>query len=117
MHDSKKNIPVILGHPMNGLMQLFFGNMTIDLNVFTVTKESHDGDEDEVVEVDMIEALVGPMDMTKLNARLELLPPRKNICLFAKAPLKLGHSLNYNKKKVVRSKVHKLLKVGEIHNY
>lgn len=56
VQDSKKHIPVILGRPflatsnaiincMNGIMQLSFGNMTIKLNVFNVTKQPHDEDE------------------------------------------------------------------------
>lgn len=67
MQDSKKHIPIILGRPFlatsnaiinckNGIMQLSFGNITIELNVFNVTKQLYD--EDEIAKLDLIEALV-----------------------------------------------------------
>ncbi|KAH9803520.1 hypothetical protein KPL71_001801 [Citrus sinensis] len=66
VHDPKKHTPVILGRPFlatadalincrNGNMQLF-GNMTMELNIFNVTKQPQE--EDEFVEANMIEELV-----------------------------------------------------------
>ena len=59
--------PVILGRPFlatanaiihcrGGLMTLFFGNMTVNLNIFNVIKEI--GDEEDVCEVNMIDSVV-----------------------------------------------------------
>ncbi|KAH9801696.1 hypothetical protein KPL71_001121 [Citrus sinensis] len=67
VHDPKKHTPVILGRPFlatadalincrNGNMQLSFGNMTMELNIFNVTKQPQE--EDEFVEANMIEELV-----------------------------------------------------------
>jgi hypothetical protein len=63
-----KEIPVILGRPFlatsnaiinckNGLVKLTFGNMTLELNVFNLSKQ-HDDDEIENEHVNMIESLV-----------------------------------------------------------
>ncbi|KAH9803331.1 hypothetical protein KPL71_001722 [Citrus sinensis] len=65
--DPKKHTPVILGRPFlatadahiscrTGNMQLSFGNMTMELNIFNVPKQTQE--DDEVVEVDMIEASI-----------------------------------------------------------
>ncbi|XP_024044701.1 uncharacterized protein LOC107174952 [Citrus sinensis] len=67
VHDPKKHTPVILGRPFlatadalincrNGNMQLSFGNMIMELNIFNVTKQPQE--EDEFVEANMIEELV-----------------------------------------------------------
>ncbi|KAH9723595.1 hypothetical protein KPL70_007173 [Citrus sinensis] len=67
VHDPKKHTPVILGRPFlatadalincrNGNMQLSFANMTMELNIFNVTKQPQE--EDEFVEANMIEELV-----------------------------------------------------------
>ncbi|KAH9722991.1 hypothetical protein KPL70_006933 [Citrus sinensis] len=67
VHDPKKHTPVILGRPFlatadalincrNGNMQLSFGNMTMELNIFNVTKQPQE--EDEFVEANMREELV-----------------------------------------------------------
>lgn len=67
VQDSTKHIPIILGRPFLATayahiscrtenMQLSFGNMTIKLNIFNAPKQAQE--DDEVVEVDMIEALV-----------------------------------------------------------
>ncbi|XP_052297265.1 uncharacterized protein LOC127902397 [Citrus sinensis] len=67
VQDPKKHTPVILGRPFlatadalincrNGNMQLSFGNMTMELNIFNVTKQPQE--EDEFVEANMIEELV-----------------------------------------------------------
>ncbi|XP_024038426.1 uncharacterized protein LOC112097419 [Citrus clementina] len=67
VHNPKKHTPVILGRPFlatadalincrNGNMQLSFGNMTMELNIFNVTKQPQE--EDEFVEANMIEELV-----------------------------------------------------------
>ena len=63
----KKHTPVILGRPSlatadalincrNGNMQLSFGNMTMKLNIFNVTKQPQE--EDIFVEANTIEELV-----------------------------------------------------------
>ncbi|KAH9780390.1 hypothetical protein KPL71_008058 [Citrus sinensis] len=68
IHDSRKHIPIILGRPFlatadahiqcrTGNMQLSFGNMTMELNIFNITKQPHNAD-DGIVDVDLIEALV-----------------------------------------------------------
>ena len=67
VQDPKKHTPVILGRPFlatadahiscrTGNMQLSFGNMTMELNIFNVPKQAQE--DDEVVEVDMIEASI-----------------------------------------------------------
>ncbi|KAH9705608.1 hypothetical protein KPL70_011947 [Citrus sinensis] len=67
VHDLKKHTLVILGRHFlatadalincrNGNMQLSFGNMTMELNIFNVTKQPQE--EDEFVEANMIEELV-----------------------------------------------------------
>ena len=43
-------------HCKGGLMMLYFGNMTVNLNIFNVIKEI--GDEEDVCEVNMIESVV-----------------------------------------------------------
>ena len=64
---SKRHIPVILGRPFlatanaiihcrNGLLKLSFGNMTLEMNIFTVGKQM--GEVAEVEEVDFIESIV-----------------------------------------------------------
>ncbi|KAL2454712.1 RT RNaseH 2 domain-containing protein [Abeliophyllum distichum] len=66
VRDSTKHIPVIFGRPFlatsnaiincrNGVMQLSFGNMTIELNVFNVNKQPHDNE--DIADVDVIDAL------------------------------------------------------------
>ena len=67
VQDPKKHTPVILSHHLlattdiyiscgTGNVQLSFGNMTMELNIFNVPKQTQD--DDEVIEVDMIEASV-----------------------------------------------------------
>jgi hypothetical protein len=52
-------IPGILGRPFlatsnrNGVMKLFFGNMTLEMNVFNICKQP--GDDNDLQEVDFIE--------------------------------------------------------------
>ena len=66
VQDPKKYTSVILDRPFlattdahiscrTGNMELSFGNMTMQLNIFNVPKQTQD--DDEVVEVDMIEAI------------------------------------------------------------
>jgi len=61
------SIPVILGHPFlatfsalincrNGLMKLYFGNMTLEMNVFNIYKQP--GADNDLQKVDFIEKLV-----------------------------------------------------------
>ena len=62
-------VPIILGRPFlatanalinyrNGLMQLSFGNMTVEMNVFNLCKQPMDHDDMENEETCLIEALV-----------------------------------------------------------
>ena len=66
-----KQIPVILGRPFlatvnalincrNGLMNLSFGNMIVELNVFNMCKQSHhqEYDDNENEEIDPIEPII-----------------------------------------------------------
>ncbi|KAH9769487.1 Integrase catalytic domain-containing protein [Citrus sinensis] len=68
IQDSRKHIPIILGRPFlatadthiqcrTGNMQLSFGNMTMELNIFNIAKQPHNAD-DGIVDVHLIEALV-----------------------------------------------------------
>ncbi|KAH9670818.1 hypothetical protein KPL70_017120 [Citrus sinensis] len=68
IQDLRKHIPIILGRPFlatadahiqcrTGNMQLSFGNMTIELNIFNIAKQPHNAD-DGIVDVDLIEALI-----------------------------------------------------------
>lgn len=68
LQDSRKHIPIILGRPFlatadahiqcrTGNMQLSFGNMTIELNIFNIAKQPHNAD-DGIIDVDLIEELV-----------------------------------------------------------
>ena len=65
--DMESKIPLILGRPFlatanalincrNGLMKLSFGNMTLEVNIFHVSKQPPD--EDECYHADMIDTLV-----------------------------------------------------------
>ncbi|KAH9717199.1 hypothetical protein KPL71_021736 [Citrus sinensis] len=66
-----KQIPIILGRPFlatanalincrNGLMNLSFGNMTLELNVFNMCKQPHyqEDDDNEHEEIDLIEPII-----------------------------------------------------------
>ena len=61
------SFPIILGRPFlatsnalincrNGLMKLFFGNMTLEMNIFNICKQPRD--DNDLQEVDFIEKLV-----------------------------------------------------------
>ena len=47
-------------------MQLSFGNMTTELNIFNIAKQPHNAD-DEIVDVDLIEALVDDIFLSNLS--------------------------------------------------
>ncbi|KAH9792897.1 hypothetical protein KPL71_004332 [Citrus sinensis] len=75
--DSRKHIPIILGRPFlatadahiqcrTGNMQLSFGNMTMELNIFNIAKQPHNAD-DGIVDVDLIEALVDDTFVSNLS--------------------------------------------------
>ncbi|KAH9769590.1 hypothetical protein KPL71_012072 [Citrus sinensis] len=77
IQDSRKHIFIILGRPFlatadahiqcrTGNMQLSFGNMTMDLNIFNISKQPHNAD-DEIVELDLIEALVDNTFLSNLS--------------------------------------------------
>ena len=66
-----KQIPIILGRPFlttanaliscrNGVMNLSFGNMTLELNVFNMCKRPHhqEDDDHENEEIDLIEPII-----------------------------------------------------------
>ncbi|KAK9178211.1 hypothetical protein WN943_027401 [Citrus x changshan-huyou] len=50
----------LLPYSMNGLMNLSFGNMTLELNVFNMCKQSHhqENDDNENEEIDLIEPII-----------------------------------------------------------
>ena len=63
------HVPIILGRPFlatsnaiincrNGVMQLTFGNMTLELNIFHLSKKHMHQQEDESEEVSLIEAIL-----------------------------------------------------------
>ncbi|KAH9770105.1 hypothetical protein KPL71_012260 [Citrus sinensis] len=77
IQDSRKHIPIILGRPFLatadahiqcriGNMQLSFGNMTMELNIFNIAKQPHNAD-DGIVDVDLIEALVDDTFISNLS--------------------------------------------------
>ncbi|KAH9649644.1 hypothetical protein KPL70_026063 [Citrus sinensis] len=77
IQDSRKYIPIILGRPFlatadahiqcrTGNMQLSFGNMTMELNIFNNAKQLYNTD-DGIVDVDLIEALVDDTFLSNLR--------------------------------------------------
>ncbi|KAH9802357.1 hypothetical protein KPL71_001349 [Citrus sinensis] len=77
IQDSRKHIPIILGRPFlatadahiqcrTGNMQLSFGNMTMELNIFNITKQPHNAD-DGIVDVDLIETIVDNTFLSNLS--------------------------------------------------
>ncbi|CAL2271511.1 unnamed protein product [Prunus armeniaca] len=63
----QKQIPVILGHPFlatcnanincrNGLMNISFGNMTVEFNIFNISKQP--SDDEEICEISLIDTMV-----------------------------------------------------------
>lgn len=67
--DPENQIPVILGRPFlvtsnaiincrNGIMNLSFGNMTIELNIFNISKLPSKLDDSNIEEVNMIGTLI-----------------------------------------------------------
>ncbi|KAH9724739.1 hypothetical protein KPL70_007603 [Citrus sinensis] len=77
IQDSRKQIPIILGRPFlatadahiqcrTGNMQLSFGNMTMELNIFNIAKQPHNAD-DGIVDVDLIETIVDNTFLSNLS--------------------------------------------------
>ncbi|KAH9744111.1 hypothetical protein KPL70_003549 [Citrus sinensis] len=77
IQDSKKHILIILGQPFlttadahiqcrTGNMQLSFGNMTMELNIFNIAKQPHNAD-DGIVDVDLIDTLVDNTFLSNLS--------------------------------------------------
>ncbi|KAH9704471.1 hypothetical protein KPL70_011476 [Citrus sinensis] len=77
IQDSRKHILIILGRHFlatadahiqcrTGNMQLSFGNMTMELNIFNIAKQPHSAD-DGIVDVDLIEALVDDTFVSNLS--------------------------------------------------
>ncbi|KAH9725250.1 hypothetical protein KPL70_007801 [Citrus sinensis] len=78
IQDSRKHILIILGRPFLatadahiqckiGNIQLSFGNMTMELNIFNIAKQPHNTN-DGIVDVDLIEALVDDTFVSNLKA-------------------------------------------------
>ena len=77
IQDSRKHIPIILSQPFLATadaqiqcrienMQLSFGNMIMELNIFNITKQPHNA-YDEIIDIDLIEALVDDTFLSKLS--------------------------------------------------
>ncbi|KAH9801431.1 hypothetical protein KPL71_001027 [Citrus sinensis] len=77
IQDSRKQIPIILGRPFlatadahiqcrTGNMQLSFGNITMELNIFNIAKQPHNED-DGIVDVDLIETIVDDTFLSNLS--------------------------------------------------
>ncbi|KAH9735065.1 hypothetical protein KPL71_017621 [Citrus sinensis] len=75
--DLRKHIPIILGRPFlatadahiqyrTGNIQLSFGNMTMELNIFNIAKQPHNAD-DGIVDVDLIETIVDNTFLSNLS--------------------------------------------------
>ncbi|KAH9801963.1 hypothetical protein KPL71_001215 [Citrus sinensis] len=73
----RKHIPIILSRPFlatadahiqyrTGNMQLSFGNMTMELNIFNIAKQPYNAN-DGIVDVDLIEALVDNTFLSNLS--------------------------------------------------
>ena len=67
--NASTQIHVILGHPFlatsnalincrSGVMKISFGNMTVELNIFDISKQVLDNDNEDICEVNMIGSLV-----------------------------------------------------------
>ena len=77
IQDSRKHIPIILGRPFlatvdahiqcwTGNMQLSFSNMTMELNIFNITKQPQNAN-DGIVDVDLIETIVDNTFLSNLS--------------------------------------------------
>ncbi|KAH9686664.1 hypothetical protein KPL70_014445 [Citrus sinensis] len=77
IQDSRRHIPIILGRPFlatadahiqcrTGNMQLSFGNITMELNIFNIAKQPYNAD-NGIVDVDLIEALVDDTFISNLS--------------------------------------------------
>ena len=77
IQDSRKHIPIMPGRPFlatvdahiqyrTGNMQLSFGNITMELNIFNIVKQPHNAD-DGIVDVDLIEALIDNTFVSNLS--------------------------------------------------
>ncbi|KAH9698032.1 hypothetical protein KPL71_023850 [Citrus sinensis] len=75
--DSRKHILIILGRPFlatadahiqckTGNMQLSFGNMTVELNIFNIAKQPHNAD-DGIIDVDLIETIIDNTFLSNLS--------------------------------------------------
>ncbi|RVW34780.1 Retrovirus-related Pol polyprotein from transposon 17.6 [Vitis vinifera] len=133
------SVPIILGRPFlatanalincrNGLMQLSFGNMTVEMNVFNLCKQPMDHDDVENEEACLIEALVQEhTKVLKENKRAigwsisDLKGINPLICTHhiyleenAKPVRQPQRRLNPLMQDVVRNEVLKLLDAGEL---
>ncbi|RVW83254.1 Retrovirus-related Pol polyprotein from transposon 17.6 [Vitis vinifera] len=88
------SIPIILGRPFlattnalincrNGLMQLSFGNMTVEMNVFNLCKQPMDHDNEENEEACLIEAwcIIYPISGSSWVSPTQLVPKKSGITM------------------------------------
>ena len=84
------HVPIILGRPFlatsnaiincrNGVMQLTFGNMTLELNIFHLSKRHMHSEEDDCEEVCIIDAILEEQANEKKVQ--DLLTPELSECL------------------------------------
>ena len=83
------HVPIILGRPFlatsnaiincrNGVMQLTFGNMTLELNIFHLSKRHMHSEEDDYEEVCMIDAILE--EQANAQQVLDVLTPELSEC-------------------------------------
>ncbi|RVX11550.1 Retrovirus-related Pol polyprotein from transposon 297 [Vitis vinifera] len=128
-------VPIILGRPFlatsnaiincrNGLMQLTFGNMTLDLNIFYMSKkqttpEEEEGPEEVCIIDTLVEEHCNQNMQDKLNESLvDLRKSSRELfmeVLKSKAIRQLQRRLNPHLQEVVRAEVLKLLQAGIIY--
>ena len=84
------HVPIILGRPFlatsnaiincrNGVMQLTFGNMTLELNIFHLSKRHMHSEEDDCEEVCMIDAILE--EQANAQQVRDVLTPELSECL------------------------------------
>ena len=84
------HVPIILGRPFlatsnaiincrNGVMQLTFGNMTLELNIFHLSRRHMHSEEDDCEEVCMIDAILE--EQANAQQVLDVLTPELSECL------------------------------------
>lgn len=110
-------IPVILGRPFlatsnaiinckNGIMKLSFGNMTLETNIFNVSKKG--GDCEDIREVDLIESIV----QEQLEREI-LKDPLERILMLSEENEQLGESQVADGKGYIGLEVMPIMSVGQ----